>query len=93
MKYYVDLSAVRGQIYKGFLEKQISPEAAVYFENCICELKEPDKIGFVRCEDCRYYNSYVDYPMGDCMYWMMEEDLPIRLPVYGNDFCSRGDGI
>lgn len=47
----------------------------------------------VRCEDCRYYNAYVGYPMGDCMYWVMEEDLPIKLPVYGNDFCSRGKSI
>lgn len=56
-------------------------------------LPAADVVEVVRCEDCRYYNAYVGYPMGDCMYWVVEEDLPIKLPVYGNDYCSRGDGI
>lgn len=55
--------------------------------------EDNDVVEVTRCEDCRYYNAYVDYPMGDCMYWVMEEDLPIKLPVYGNDFCSRGKSI
>lgn len=88
-------------VYKAMMEgKNLKVDADNFYytllENVRSEIAVApvaDVIEVVRCEDCRYYNAYVDYPMGDCMYWVIEEDLPIRLPVYGNDFCSRGKSI
>ena len=93
IKYYVDSETLGNLLRASYFERLINHDAVLAIEKKICSLTEPDKIEITRCEDCRYYNSYVDYPMGDCMYWIMEEDLPIKPPVYGNDFCSRGDGI
>ena len=75
------LEAIEGKMWPGELEAAIKAIPPI------------DVVKVMRCEDCRYYNAYVGYPMGDCMYWIMEEDLPIKLPVYGNDFCSRGKSI
>lgn len=81
----------RGAYYQVAWERDLAIEQLRSYGVELSE--EADVQSVVRCEDCRYYNAYVGYPMGDCMYWVMEEDLPIKLPVYGNDFCSRGDGI
>ena len=93
IKYYVDSETLGNLLRASYFERLINHDAVMAIEKKICSLTEPDRIEITRCEDCRYYNAYVDYPMGDCMYWVMEEDLPIRLPVYGNDFCSCGKSI